>query len=56
MLPNGSLGISTRRGEIYVVENPTSRRPFSENLLPDSMKFWVLFIKMEAFMRHKGES
>lgn len=28
MLPNGDLGVSTRRGEIYVVENPTSDRPY----------------------------
>ncbi|WP_421938435.1 c-type cytochrome [Pedobacter sp.] len=27
-LPNGSLGISTRRGEVYIVENPTSARPY----------------------------
>ncbi|WP_375444493.1 hypothetical protein [uncultured Fibrella sp.] len=28
MLPNGNLGISTRRGDIFIVENPTSKRPF----------------------------
>lgn len=28
MLPNGDLGISTRRGDIFIVQNPTSRRPF----------------------------
>jgi cytochrome c551/c552 len=27
-LPNGNLGISTRRGEVYIVENPTSVRPY----------------------------
>lgn len=27
-LPNGSLGISTRRGEIWIVDNPTSRTPY----------------------------
>jgi cytochrome c551/c552 len=27
-LPNGNLGISTRRGEVYIVENPTSARPY----------------------------
>lgn len=27
-LPNGSLGISTRRGDIWIVENPTSRSPY----------------------------
>jgi glucose/arabinose dehydrogenase len=28
VIPNGNLGISTRRGDIYIVENPTSRKPF----------------------------
>ena len=27
-LPNGNLGVSTRRGDIYIVENPTSTRPY----------------------------
>lgn len=27
-LPNGDLGISTRRGDIFIVENPTSSRPY----------------------------
>lgn len=26
-LPNGDLAVSTRRGEVYIVENPTSLRP-----------------------------
>jgi len=28
VLPNGNLGISTRRGDVYIVENPTSRKPY----------------------------
>jgi cytochrome c551/c552 len=28
VLPNGDLGISTRRGDVFVVENPTSRKPY----------------------------
>ncbi len=28
VLPNGDLGVSTRRGDIFIVENPTSARPF----------------------------
>jgi cytochrome c551/c552/glucose/arabinose dehydrogenase len=28
VLPNGDLGISTRRGDVYIAENPTSGRPF----------------------------
>lgn len=27
-LPNGNLGVSTRRGDIFIVENPTSSRPY----------------------------
>jgi cytochrome c551/c552 len=27
-LPNGSMGISTRRGEVWIMENPTSRSPY----------------------------
>lgn len=28
VLPNGNLGVATRRGEIYVVENPTGPNPY----------------------------
>jgi cytochrome c551/c552 len=28
VLPNGNLGVATRRGEVYVIENPTSSNPF----------------------------
>ncbi|MDT0648098.1 c-type cytochrome [Zunongwangia sp. F260] len=28
VLPNGDLGVSTRRGEVYIIENPTSSQPF----------------------------
>ncbi|RDC64943.1 c-type cytochrome [Adhaeribacter pallidiroseus] len=28
MLPNGDLGISTRRGDVFIVENPTGPRPY----------------------------
>lgn len=28
VLPNGNLGIATRRGDIFIVENPTSDRPY----------------------------
>lgn len=27
-LPNGSLAVSTRRGDVWIVENPTSRQPY----------------------------
>ncbi len=27
-LPNGDLGIATRRGDVWIVENPTSRKPY----------------------------
>lgn len=28
VLPNGNLGVSTRRGDIFIVENPTAARPY----------------------------
>ena len=28
VLPNGNLGVATRRGDIFIVENPTSPRPY----------------------------
>lgn len=28
VLPNGDLGVATRRGDVYIVENPTSRKPY----------------------------
>lgn len=28
MMPNGNLGIATRRGDIFIVENPTSPKPY----------------------------
>ena len=28
VLPNGNLGVSTRRGDVFIVENPTSPRPY----------------------------
>lgn len=28
MFPNGNLGVSTRRGDVFIVENPTSQRPY----------------------------
>lgn len=28
VLPNGDLGIATRRGDIFIVENPTSNQPY----------------------------
>lgn len=28
LMPNGDLAISTRRGDIFIVENPTSARPY----------------------------
>lgn len=28
VMPNGDLGVSTRRGDIYIVENPASRKPY----------------------------
>ena len=39
-LPDGDLAVTTRRGDVYIVENPTSQTSlFSENLLPVCMKY-----------------
>ena len=27
-MPNGSIALATRRGDVWVVENPTSRKPY----------------------------
>src|SRR5437868_11712642 len=27
-LPNGDLGVTTRRGDVFIVQNPSSQRPF----------------------------
>ncbi|SOD88749.1 c-type cytochrome [Spirosoma fluviale] len=27
-LPDGSVGVATRRGDVWIIENPTSRKPF----------------------------
>jgi glucose/arabinose dehydrogenase len=28
LLPNGNLGVATRRGDVFIVENPTSSNPY----------------------------
>ena len=28
VLPDGNLGVATRRGDVWIIENPTSRKPF----------------------------
>ena len=28
VMPNGNLGVATRRGDVFMVENPTSSRPY----------------------------
>ena len=28
VLPNGDVGVATRRGDVYIIENPTSSKPF----------------------------
>ena len=28
MMPNGKLGVATRRGDVFIVENPTSNNPY----------------------------
>lgn len=56
ILPNGDLGVSTRRGEVYIVENPTAQRLILENLHRACMRYWGLLIKTVHFTVHSGES
>lgn len=48
-LPNGDLGISTRRGDIFVVENPTSNRPYFRKFATGLHEILGLAYKEGAF-------
>ena len=39
-LPNGDLAVTTRRGDVFIVENPSAQNLISGNLLPGFMKSW----------------
>ncbi|TKC56148.1 c-type cytochrome [Pedobacter hiemivivus] len=55
-LPNGDLGISTRRGDVYVVENPTSNRPYFRKFATGLHEILGLAYKDGAFyVAQRGE-
>lgn len=49
VLPNGDLGVSTRRGDVYIVENPTSRRPYFRKFASGLHEILGLVYKDGAF-------
>jgi len=54
VLPNGNLGIATLRGEIYIVENPTSFRPFFRQFASGLHEPFGWRIRRGLFMQHNG--
>lgn len=55
-LPNGDLGISTRRGDVFVVENPTSSRPYFRKFATGLHEILGLAYKEGAFyVAQRGE-
>jgi len=38
-MPNGDLGVTTRRGDVYIVENPTSQRPYFRKFARACMRY-----------------
>jgi len=48
-LPNGDLGISTRRGDVFIVENPTSSRPYFRKFASGLHEILGLAYKNGAF-------
>lgn len=49
ILPNGDLGVSTRRGEVYIVENPTAQRPYFRKFASGLHEILGLAYKNGAF-------
>ena len=49
VLPNGDLGVSTRRGDVYIIENPTSARPFYRKFASGMHELLGLAYKDGAF-------
>jgi cytochrome c551/c552 len=55
-LPNGDLGISTRRGDVFIVENPTSNRPYFRKFATGLHEILGLAYKDGAlFVAQRGE-
>ena len=49
MMPNGNLALSTRRGDIFIVENPTSSRPYFRKFASGLHEVLGLVYKEGAF-------
>jgi len=49
MLPDGDLGTATRRGDIFIVENPTSRKPYFRRFASGLHEILGLVYKDGAF-------
>ncbi|MGC1244477.1 MAG: hypothetical protein WA874_23010 [Chryseosolibacter sp.] len=49
VMPNGNLALSTRHGEIFIVENPTSQRPFFRKFAAGLHEVLGLVYKEGAF-------
>ena len=49
ILPNGDLGVSTRRGDVYIVENPTAQRPYFRKFASGLHEILGLAYKNGAF-------
>lgn len=55
-LPNGDLGVATRRGDIWIVENPTSRKPYFRKFASGLHEILGLVYKDGAlFCAQRGE-
>jgi hypothetical protein len=48
-LPNGTLAVTTRRGDIFMVENPTGQHPYFANSRRACTRFWARPGKMALY-------
>jgi len=56
VLPNGDLGVATRRGDVFIVENPTSSKPFFRKFASGLHEILGLHYEDGAFyMAQRGE-
>ncbi len=56
LLPNGDLGVATRRGDVFIVENPTSSNPYFRQLATGLHEVLGLTYKDGAlYLAQRGE-
>ena len=56
VLPNGNLGVATRRGDVYIVENPTGGKPYFRKFASGLHEALGLVYKDDAFyVAQRGE-